>query len=1062
MRLLKKALLYSAAICITMIILLLTPLGLQLSAKAASKIAPNRFSYQSASGSLWHTASIKNLTIHTDALTIQADDLKVNIALPALLTGKMHIKKIYTNTLSIVENNKSTASSAKTIDLSIDNGTINLVNYQNRSKQKKIIKSITIKNLNLSKNKVQGSITASIIQPLRLDLKIALTTKNKTWQLVGNGRYQSTLYKVTGAINKHLLTCKITHTGNASHQLDAHIFIERNSQKRFRIAINSTSLNLKRVNPVLPNIKKLQLNASGRWDQKHPAYTIHAMLSTKSNTAILDSAAQRTIQASWKINAPHLSEMSSLIDGSLVSTGIIGASRKKTTANIKIYGKKISFSNLFIEKFSSSMQSSNQRFTLVNTFLNFNINNKQLNKISITSTGDLQLKNIKIKTIAEDNNSRRTTGEIELLGELQAGSWNGVLKKQIITQANRIAWRLEQPTPLQISKTQFSLSRGCWHSVHGSSCLSGFWQDQKGWRINSDNSWTSLHLVTQSLAHQINIQAPTRLSMMITHNHHRFTNIDGYLRCKPGTLTYSIGTKIIKNPLKEIALSATTLNDQLLIQGGIYASPQVTASSTIKINDFFTETPLAKKTLNGTLNLSINNLQLISIFTPYLSITKGSLHSQLSIKGSINNPTIDGSGYLKDGSAIINPLKLTLNSINVRFDAKKKNIDYHFSAKSAGKKIKLSGRATLKNGAALHFSINGKHLLISDTPEYTIYASPSLQFSAGKQHQTLTGKIVVNKARLSPADYTSIINLPDDTIFIKNNDNQNNVRTSSITKKIQLLFQKDVLFSAFGLKSNIEGSLLIEQARQNSSLLATGQLTIKNGLYSMQDKILTVSPQSTINFIKDPIDNPHLNISASRFVIVNMTGNATQGPQKISVGINLSGTVKNPKITLFSTPIALSQSNILSYLLFDQEATEMGGQSNNLTLLMQAISQLKLNSNTKKFNIGELKHMLGISELGIQSQTSIDAFGTPLGINQSSFVFGKHFSKKLYFRYIRGILTPINIYQLKYLLNNQWFVQAELTDRPSNTASSQDASVSHSDIGSGIDFIYSIRRKQLP
>ena len=168
--------------------------------------------------------------------------------------------------------------------------------------------------------------------------------------------------------------------------------------------------------------------------------------------------------------------------------------------------------------------------------------------------------------------------------------------------------------------------------------------------------------------------------------------------------------------------------------------------------------------------------------------------------------------------------------------------------------------------------------------------------------------------------------------------------------------------------------------------------------------------------------------------------------EKIIVGMNIHGPLNNPDINLFSSSGNLSQSDILSYILTGASSNNgslFGAQNTNargsLSYTSNILDAVKLGASgvggTESL-LQKIQSGLGFSELGIESDTTMDAIGNPLG-NQTNFVIGRHLTKNLYLRYTRGIYGPglaqENLITLRYLFRHNWAIQLESSEF-SNTA----------------------------
>jgi autotransporter translocation and assembly factor TamB len=98
----------------------------------------------------------------------------------------------------------------------------------------------------------------------------------------------------------------------------------------------------------------------------------------------------------------------------------------------------------------------------------------------------------------------------------------------------------------------------------------------------------------------------------------------------------------------------------------------------------------------------------------------------------------------------------------------------------------------------------------------------------------------------------------------------------------------------------------------------------------------------------------------------------------------------------------------------------------NLASLLATIGSLSSDNLSSGLNkLMTIKNTLGFSELGVQSNLSLDALGTPYGSDESGFVVGRYLTSKIYVRYISGISTELNLFQLQYLFNPNWSIQLQ-------------------------------------
>ena len=196
------------------------------------------------------------------------------------------------------------------------------------------------------------------------------------------------------------------------------------------------------------------------------------------------------------------------------------------------------------------------------------------------------------------------------------------------------------------------------------------------------------------------------------------------------------------------------------------------------------------------------------------------------------------------------------------------------------------------------------------------------------------------------------------------------------------------------------------------------------GTFKAYGHTLTIDKTSWVKF-NGPSNNPTINIKATQVIHPsNISDSST--PSSIIVGINLSGTLQQKHINLYSTPSDLSDQQILSLLLFGytyktNESTP--SIMNALTALQLAQSGFEDSGGITNF----IRKKLQLTEFGIAEENKTDALGNTTTENDTpSFVIGRYISKHAYVRYTQDITSdnnPAQIFQLRLLLNRLFSFQ---------------------------------------
>ena len=447
--------------------------------------------------------------------------------------------------------------------------------------------------------------------------------------------------------------------------------------------------------------------------------------------------------------------------------------------------------------------------------------------------------------------------------------------------------------------------------------------------------------------------------------------------------------------------------------------------------------------LDASININIHHFNWLQVWARNLHIPKGKLHAHFKIAGDINHPKITGALELNQGSIIFPRLNLTLHNISAAILSDGKILNFTASADSLNQPVQLKGFVDLFQPIISgQITITSNHFPIINTEEYAVFVSSDLNVAIKGNQISVTGQINIPKARIQPNDYQTVETLPANDVVYVGDITPPPIPFWKTQVDIMLHIGNDVHLKASGITAQLGGSIRLQQG-STGDFFGTGQITAQKGVYSLYGQTLTVSPDSSLNFTHSLINNPTLNIKASKVIqsisTLGFSGFSGFSRDNLIVGVELQGSIKSPKVTFFSNRANLSQANILSYLLLGY--SNSSSTAGNTDLLIRALGAIDLKSQglLGKENIAsQIQSGLGLNELGVESETTVDALGNPLD-KQSAFVVGKSLSRHFYVRYSFGLLTPVNVFELRYLFNENWAIQTD-----------------SSSLGNGADILYTI------
>jgi len=207
-----------------------------------------------------------------------------------------------------------------------------------------------------------------------------------------------------------------------------------------------------------------------------------------------------------------------------------------------------------------------------------------------------------------------------------------------------------------------------------------------------------------------------------------------------------------------------------------------------------------------------------------------------------------------------------------------------------------------------------------------------------------------------------------------------------------------IRFIGYGFDGRIGGDLLLID-EPGSLTRGRGELDVVSGSnYEAFGKRLTID-RGRLNFADSPVDNPNLDIRASRTI------------GDVVAGVNVTGTAKKPVLTLFSEP-PMDQADILSYLTLGHPVNA-ADKGEGETLAGAANSAGLVGGN---YLAGYFSRQFGLEEARVEAGPD----------SQSPWlVLGKYLSPRLYIRYGVGVYEDAYSVLVRYKLSEHWQVQGE-------------------------------------
>ena len=365
---------------------------------------------------------------------------------------------------------------------------------------------------------------------------------------------------------------------------------------------------------------------------------------------------------------------------------------------------------------------------------------------------------------------------------------------------------------------------------------------------------------------------------------------------------------------------------------------------------------------------------------------------------------------LTDGSIDVYQVNLSMREVAMEARLGEGGVDFQGSAHVGAGSVTASGhvewRKLLPYGK---FHLQGTNLRVADVPEAQIDASPDLDFTITGRRIEVTGKVAVPYAKIQPMDITNAVRASPDEVLV-GSDVEDPAKRFEVMSDITLTLGDKVNIDAAGLTGRL-GRQHHRALGYDTFTRGTGELSVGEGKYIAYARKLDID-RGRLIFTGGPIDDPGIDVRAVK-----------EFPD-VKAGINVRGTLLQPRITFFSDP-PLPQSQIASLILAGGSFESAQNQGRTGGAGSAALGQ------GAALLAAQLGSRVGLPDVSLETD--------PIA-NETSLVLGHYLSPRLYVSYGVSLTEQLNTFKARYTLGDHWTMRIEL-----GTAR-------------GADFVYSIEK----
>jgi translocation and assembly module TamB len=404
--------------------------------------------------------------------------------------------------------------------------------------------------------------------------------------------------------------------------------------------------------------------------------------------------------------------------------------------------------------------------------------------------------------------------------------------------------------------------------------------------------------------------------------------------------------------------------------------------------------------LSGSMRARAADANLLPLAFPDVDRAAGVLTAEGTLHGTLSQPELNGRVELIKGELDSYRANFALRDLDVLAMIAGTQLTFRGTGTAGDGRLDVDGSLRWQDGESRgRMHLRGSDLLVADLPEYRVVASPNLRFDIEPQHVRIEGDVLIPSARIQPARLTGAVGPSSDARFVGEHIAEREGRFK-IESNVRVEMGKDVRVDAFGLHARIEGGVTTS-VRTGELTTGHGELRVAEGRYEAYGQQLEIS-RGQLLFDNAVLEDPGLDIEARRRI------------ETVTVGLNVRGTLQEPRLTFFSDP-TMPQTQIVSYLLVGKSlgAGALGDADDNAspgdTLALQGGG----------FLASQLGRRIGIEEVGIENYINSAGEANP------SLVLGKFLSPRLFISYGISLTESINTLKLRYTISDRWIFRTE-------------------------------------
>lgn len=750
-------------------------------------------------------------------------------------------------------------------------------------------------------------------------------------------------------------------------------------------------------------LRNFPLTGRGEVHLKGPQLQIPQLVVTSAGSTLrLNGKTNETIDLAMQLDSNNLAELWPNTHGKVHARGRLTGNPLTPQIDLKLTATDVGRGNNGIGKLTVEAKGLLPRDGILNTSVKaeqVHLGSTALTQSWLHFKGSMNDHTLSIG----GQNTDLSTGLI-LEGKSTGKGWQGTLHQTYFTSHRFGNWRQRQETLLFLAKEKAEMKPLCLASPSsGNLCLNGSWLESSDtWQLHGTASSVPLKTLRQILSSSWPIEGQLDSTLDLTGK--QFRIVTGKLYCNGAGMTVHIpladgaehNVKWRKNTLQ-----ADYANNHLQT----ILDSELTDNSAVHMDVRFTNLQLPGPNLQhtplrGTVQLHIQDLSPLAVFTEQMVNLSGTLRGQFTLKGTPATPLINGQVELANGKAEIPHLGITLSPLLVTLKGDTNKVLLQATAHSGSGYLRATSNLHLAkpDSSTNTVVVTGEAFKVAHLPGLDLDLSPDLRITVGEKQTNIRGTVKIPRARITSIDFNNSTALSSDIIVIDDEQKPAPLPASWPTfTSVAVTTGDDVQIDAYGLRGTINGNLQVN-GQPDKLQLGNGTLTVKNGTFTLYGQRLKID-MGRLLFTGGPLTNPGIELRSE------------SNKDKVTTGVIVEGFLQHPEISFYSSPY-MEQTAIVTRLL---ENTSIGGSTRQDTgFIGKAITKTGLGGMVPYLQ--NAKQLTMIDDIKLETGKNFDSL---------SLVFGSWLTSNFYVSYGKNLQKESGNFNTRYTLGRGFYFTTE-------------------------------------